>query len=138
MAAPTARATVEQLLFGAVELLTSPTNPSGCLTVQGALACGQAATGIQQKLRAYRQEGEVLLRGRLERGVREGELSPDTDCANLARYFVTVVRGLVVSAVSGIARQDLIAIARTSLNVWPRNRRQRPSREQGRVRQPET
>src|SRR5258708_2590322 len=37
--APTARETVERLLVGAIELMTAPENPSGCLMVRGALAC---------------------------------------------------------------------------------------------------
>src|SRR5437762_1862748 len=43
LAAPTARAVVERLLTGAVEVLGNPQNPRGCLAVQGALACGEGA-----------------------------------------------------------------------------------------------
>lgn len=121
MAAPTARATVEQLLFGAIDLLTSPKNSYGCLIQQGALACSEGADGIRRELRSRRRTGEVLLRRRLERSVTEGELSPSTDCVALSRYFVTVIRGLGVSAVSGIARDGLLDIARTSLSVWPQS-----------------
>ena len=121
MAAPTARATVERLLFGAIDLLTSSRNSSGCLIQQGALACGEGASGIRRELRARRRAGEVLLRRRLEQGVTEEELSSDTDCVALSRYFVTVIRGLGVSAVSGIDRDGLRGIARTSLAAWPAN-----------------
>jgi len=40
---PTGRSVVEALLRGALELLTDPSNPRGCLSVQGALACGSDA-----------------------------------------------------------------------------------------------
>jgi AcrR family transcriptional regulator len=43
--APTARAVVERLLLGVVNMLTDPCTPQGCLAVQGALACGDAADG---------------------------------------------------------------------------------------------
>src|SRR5687767_16022105 len=43
LGAPTARAVVERLLRGATNLLTDPRHPRGCLVVQGALACGEAA-----------------------------------------------------------------------------------------------
>src|SRR5207245_2576808 len=36
---PTARAAAERLLTGAVDLVTDPKNPRGCLLVQGALVC---------------------------------------------------------------------------------------------------
>src|ERR1700738_1733525 len=42
----TARAVVERLLSGAIDLLTDPRNPGGCLLVQGALACGEAAESV--------------------------------------------------------------------------------------------
>src|SRR3977135_1973575 len=40
---PTARAVVEALLRGTVDLLSSPRNPPGCLMVQGALSGGKTA-----------------------------------------------------------------------------------------------
>ena len=39
---PTARAVVEGVMRGAIDLLTDPRNPPGCLIVQGALACGES------------------------------------------------------------------------------------------------
>src|SRR5580658_10188873 len=47
---PTARAVAERLLRGAADLNTSPRNPGGCLIVQGALACGEAADSVRQEL----------------------------------------------------------------------------------------
>jgi len=64
-----------------------------------------------------RFEGSVLQR--LKRGVEDGDLPADTDCAALARYFITVMRGLGVSVVSGIKRKELLGIARIALQVWP-------------------
>lgn len=118
MNAPTARAAVEQLLFGAVALLTAPENPSLCLVAQGMLVCGEGAEPIRRELSVRRQRGEAGLRTRLERGVSDGELPAGTDVAALARYFVTVVRGLGISALSGASREELIDVAQMSLNVW--------------------
>ena len=47
---PTGRGAVESLLVGAVNLMTCPNNPPGCLLVQGALACGTDATSIRNEL----------------------------------------------------------------------------------------
>jgi hypothetical protein len=51
--------------------------------------------------------------------VSEGELPPDTDAAGLARYFATVLRGLGISALGGADREELAAVARLALRVWP-------------------
>ncbi len=119
MDAPSGRAAVEQLLFGAIDLLTASGNPSMCLIAQGTLACGEEADSVRQEVIARRQRGEASLRARLERAVSEGELPSDTDAAGLTRYFVTVLRGLGISALSGTDREGLAAVARLALHVWP-------------------
>src|SRR5213592_2067234 len=44
----TARAVAERLLHGSIDLLTDPRHPRGCLMVQGALACGEAADSVRR------------------------------------------------------------------------------------------
>ena len=43
-------------------LNTARRNPGGCLMVQGALACGEAADSIRQELTACRAAGEAAMR----------------------------------------------------------------------------
>src|SRR5438552_7943531 len=87
---PTARAVVEKLLGGAVELLTNPGNPGGCLAVHGALACGQEVDSIRKELNTRRKAREVALRRRLERAKAQGDLPAHANPADLARYVATV------------------------------------------------
>src|SRR5438067_5356517 len=61
---PTARAVAERLLGGTVNLLTGPRNPRGCLMVQGALACGEAAESVRRELVSRRLGREVAVRQR--------------------------------------------------------------------------
>src|ERR1700687_5007434 len=61
---PTARAVTQQLLSGAVDLLTDPRHPTGCLMVQGALVCGEAADCIRQELVTQRLAGQAAVRRR--------------------------------------------------------------------------
>src|SRR6266851_36658 len=74
---PTARAVAARLLHGAVDLLTDPRTPPGCLLVQGALACGDAAESIRRELVARRAAGEAALRQRFERALADGDLPDD-------------------------------------------------------------
>src|SRR5882672_2447452 len=55
---PTARAVVERLLRGGIDLLTGPHNPPGCLLVQGALSCGKRAEPVRRDLAARRAAGQ--------------------------------------------------------------------------------
>src|SRR4051812_18376698 len=89
MEATTAHAAAERLLRGAADALTDPGRPRGCLMVQGALSCGDAAESIRKELCSRRAAGEGLLRERFERARRDGDLPRGADAADLARFVVT-------------------------------------------------
>ncbi|MFT3731993.1 MAG: TetR/AcrR family transcriptional regulator [Hyphomicrobium sp.] len=116
---PTARKVVEHLLRSVALSLTDPCNPAGCLAVQGALTCSQAADSIKQELCKRRSEGEQNLRRRFERAKAEGDLDPAQNPESLARYVVTVTQGMSVQAAGGASRADLLAVADMALKAWP-------------------
>jgi AcrR family transcriptional regulator len=116
---PTARAVAERLLREAVDLLTDPRSPGGCLIVQGALSCGESADHIRQELASRRAAGEAALRQRLKRAKSESDLPVDSDPADLARFLATVIHGMSVEAASGASRSELLGVIRTALRAWP-------------------
>ena len=116
---PTARAGVERLLLGAADLQADPRNPPGCLLVHGALACGKEGSPVRKELISRRADAEAALRRRLERASSGGDLPVGEDPADLARYVVTVMRGMAVQAASGASRAELIRTARLALRAWP-------------------
>jgi AcrR family transcriptional regulator len=116
---PTARAVAARLLHGAVDLLTDPRTPPGCLLVQGALACGDAAESIRRELVARRAAGEAALRQRFERALADGDLPADAAPADLTRYLVTVVYGMAVQAAGGASREALQRVVEMALRAWP-------------------
>jgi AcrR family transcriptional regulator len=119
MAKPTVREVVEHLLLGAADAVTNPENPPGCLAVQAALCCGDAAESIKQELMTRRANGEDDLRKRFERAVSEGDLPADTDAADLARYVSAILQGMAVQAAGGASRDELQKVARMALKTWP-------------------
>jgi AcrR family transcriptional regulator len=118
----TSRAVVERLLYGTADLLTSPQNPHGCLWVQGALACGNGADSVRKELISRRVAGEAELRQRLNRAKIDGDLPPEANSANLARYIVTVIQGMSIQAASGASRGELHRIIGIALQSWPSGR----------------
>jgi AcrR family transcriptional regulator len=116
----TARGVVETLLRKTVDSLSDPRNPHGCLNVQGALACGAAAEPIRRELTSRRAAGEAAIRRRLRRAKAEGDLAPDADPADLARYIATVLQGLSVQAAGGANRAQLLRVIQTAMQAWPR------------------
>jgi AcrR family transcriptional regulator len=117
--APTARAMVEHLLHASVVFLTDESNPRGCLMVRGAMACSEAANKIRDELVTRRATGEAMLRERLERAISTGEMSPELNPADYARYIMTVLEGMSVQAAGGASRDDLHRVAEMTLRSWP-------------------
>ena len=116
----TARAVVERLLRGSVDLATDPTKPGGCLLVQGAPSLGDRGDRVRAELGARLQDGEMSLRRRLRRARAEGDLPKSADPADLARYVVTVNQGLAIQAALGASRADLLRVVATALRAWPK------------------
>jgi AcrR family transcriptional regulator len=116
---PTVRTVVEALLRGALELLTDPSHPRGCLSVQGALACGSDAEPMKRALIEWRKQGEADLQKRLQRARREGDLAKDVDPGDLARYISTVLTGLGVQAANGSSRAEMTRLVDMVLRSMP-------------------
>lgn len=115
---PTAREVVEHILYGAVDAMTDPSNP-GCLAVQGALCCGEAAETIKQELAARRAKGEQDLQDRLARAITDGDLPATADAGDLARYVSAILQGMAVQAASGASSDQLRKLADMALRNWP-------------------
>ena len=116
---PTARAVADRLLGGALDRAADRRNPRGCLMVQGALACGEAAESVRRELASRRSASEAALRQRFERALAEGDLAADADPADLARYIVTVLQGMAVQAAGGASREALRRVVEVALRAWP-------------------
>jgi AcrR family transcriptional regulator len=119
LAQPTAREVAEHLLRGAADLQASSSNPGGCLTVNGAIACGDEAEPVRQALNAHRTAGVTLLRRRFEQAKAEHDLPKDSDPAALARFVAAVVYGMAVLASGGASRKELEQVIRTAMKAWP-------------------
>lgn len=117
--ASTARGVVERLWYGAADMQTGLRTPPGCLTVHGALACGEAADPVRRKLISSRHALEAALRQRFERAQSYGDLPTDSSPADLARYVVAIVHGMAVQAAGGASRDELQGIIRVALQAWP-------------------
>jgi AcrR family transcriptional regulator len=113
----TARATVEHLLCGVVNMLTNPRTPSTCMWVHGSLSCGDDP--LLAEFDGQRAAGHADLRARFRRAVVEGDLPNGTDTDALARFIQTVNFGLTVQASTGATRKQLLRVVENVLLAWP-------------------
>jgi len=122
LTARTARDYARALLEGAADLHGDKKNPAGCLGVQGALVCAPESNAIRDELVRRRKVGESIIRDRLKRAKGEGDLPPDADAADLARYLSIVIYGITVQAAGGATRKELRSAAELALRNWPLDR----------------
>lgn len=113
---PTAREVAEAMVHGAAEATAAPDRPSGCLLVQGALACD--AVGLQADMADLREAGVTVLAERFAAAQSAGEIAGEDPVA-LARWIAATCQGIAVQARSGATREELHAIADRSLRAWP-------------------
>jgi AcrR family transcriptional regulator len=124
--APTAWEVARCFLRGVVDQLTDRRTPRGCLLVQGALVCADAAEAVRAELAARRAAGEKVLRRRFERAKKEGDLPAAASPADLASYLITVVHGMAVRGASGASRAQLLRVMEMAMKSWPNDRRRSP------------
>lgn len=118
LAQPTARGTVAWLWRGVVGTPRRG-RVRGCLLVQGALACGEAAEPIRQELVRRRAAVEIALRQRFERARAARDLPEDADPAVLAKYVATFQQGIAVQLAGGAKREALLAAVDIAMRAWP-------------------
>ena len=119
LGAAKARDVIEQIFLGAANMPSDPRTPAGCLVVQGALACGDAAGSVRKKIAARRAAAKAALRRRLQRAKREGDLPPSADPAQLSHYVMTVLHGMAVQGADGANQDQLRRVAEMALRAWP-------------------
>ncbi|HVZ18847.1 MAG TPA: hypothetical protein VG897_17150, partial [Terriglobales bacterium] len=66
-----------------------------------------------------RHDQEAIVRERLVRAKKEGDLPSNANPADLARFLTTVMQGMSVLANGGASRTELKKVADTALRAWP-------------------
>jgi len=117
---PTARRAVAALLRAGAIAYTEQGKPNGCMIVLAATTYTPKTEGIRDYLTEQRRASTETLRDRLERGVADGDLSPEVDTRMAAGYVSTVLHGMSVQARDGVGRDELLAVADAAMAGWDR------------------
>ncbi|MFE1103333.1 TetR/AcrR family transcriptional regulator [Nocardiopsis alba] len=117
---PTAYAALTRALTEAARHYADPAHPAGCLIISAATNVAPADAEVQELLRGIRAANLTVLEDRLRTARASGEIAQDTDTGALARYFGAVVQGMSQQARDGADVEELTAVAKTAMRVWPR------------------
>ncbi len=116
---PTARGAVERLLTNLTGEFTDSSHPRGCMMVMAAMTSTGTSAGFQRALARKRDEGKAHLKERIQEGIKDGDLAPDTDAAALANFYMAIIAGMSMQAREGASRKTLLAMVDTAMRAWP-------------------
>ena len=116
---PDARTVAMDILHGFADAQTCDCNPSGCLGINAAMGCSDAAAAIQKTIIEKRNMGQKALARRFARAKREGDLKTECDAEDIARFIMTISQGTAVQASSGPAREELYRLIDIAMRCWP-------------------
>lgn len=104
---PTARQAVARMLTDTARAHTDAQSPAGCLML------------TEPRLAGQRDDLRRRIKDRLDRGIRDGDLPPETPTDQLAVFLVAVLRGMSGAARDGGTLEELSAIAATAMAALP-------------------
>lgn len=116
--ATTARDAVEAFLKDSARVLPGRDKPSGCMVTLSEVS-GEGTEHLRQFLEEARRQGFVLLRRRIEEGVRTGEVAQRARPAAVAHYFLCVQQGMSILARDGATAAKLRQVAGAAMKAWP-------------------
>jgi AcrR family transcriptional regulator len=116
--APNARDAIAGFLTATADAYSQDDKPRGCLIALGALHHDTTSEVICTDLKRRRAENLSALQRRLRRGVAEGELPKDFDCAAAATFYATVQHGMSIQARDGAPHEALMAVADGAMAAW--------------------
>ena len=112
--APGVRAAIAGVLAASIDVALS-NDAAGCLLILGMIHGASTAQGPRECLRIARRRTVDLLHARLQRGIEEGELAPDTDPARLAAFYHGITQAISFQARGGASRAELEALVEPAL-----------------------
>src|SRR5262249_130039 len=90
----------------------------GCLVALSAINCIRANRNVQDYMRDMRSLRRKIIKQRLLRGVKEGDLPSGLNISTLAYYYTAVIDGLAIAARDGASRKALKATAACAMAAW--------------------
>ena len=116
---PTAKRALERWLTEAADALARDRAPRGCLLVMSDTNCSAQSRHVQNALALRRASMTKLLKSRIDRGVKEGDVPAGTDTSVLASFYSVVLQGMVMLARDRPSRKSLLGAVETAMRAWP-------------------
>jgi AcrR family transcriptional regulator len=119
---PDLKQAMRVFLRSVATMLTAPELPGGCMVVNSAVACDNAAiprSVVAAIGKTIEQSSLGLLKERLQDELRQRNLPQDTSIEKLADYFTAIMCGMAVMAKVGVTKARLFDTIEQALGALP-------------------
>lgn len=106
----------ERFLINSAMIFTAPDHPKGCMISTAVLNCASENEDIAHHVSSLRQQTLDAFTARIESGIADGELRPDTNARSLARFLGAIVQGMSVQARDGATSEELMEMVTHAMN----------------------
>lgn len=118
VAEPTIDRVLERILIDSVlEFTRTEEGHPGCMTSSAVMADTSETMDVRAFVAELQRSDEEQLRARIERAVRDGDLSAGASPTVISGLVQTVWHGLSIRADLGAGREELLAVARLTLSL---------------------
>jgi AcrR family transcriptional regulator len=106
----------DRFLRNSALIFSAPEHPKGCMISTAALNCATENGEIADYVSSLRSGMLNAFTARLERGIREGDIRPETDPTALARFLGAIVQGMSVQARDGAKDNELLKVVALAID----------------------
>lgn len=106
---PTLQA-LSELLRAGVEVYTGSCSPCGCAVMRAGRLERPENAEVDALVRTKREASRGVIQARIEQGIAEGDVPPETDAEALSRFVYGTLHGLSAQAADGATADTLHAV----------------------------
>ncbi|WP_077928879.1 TetR/AcrR family transcriptional regulator [Wohlfahrtiimonas populi] len=117
--AKTTKVAFELFLYDTAKRLVQPDKPMGCMLVTTTLGNSKQIQEVQHNIQEKKESYRTLLMQRLQQGVEDGDIAPNTPIQDILDFYLTIFNGLSIKACDGADLETLNRIICNAIKAWP-------------------
>jgi AcrR family transcriptional regulator len=106
----------DRFLRNSALIFSAPEHPKGCMISTAVLNCATENGEVADYVSSLRGGMLKAFTARLERGIREGDIRPETNPTALARFLGAIVQGMSVQARDGAKDHELLKVVTLAID----------------------
>lgn len=116
--AKTTKVAFELFLYDTAKRLVQPDKPMGCMLITTTLGNSKQIQEVQHNIQSKKESYKTLLLQRLQQGIENGDIAPNTPIHEILDFYLTILNGLSIKACDGADLETLNRIIHNAIKAW--------------------